>query len=240
MNSDLGYDERQTLGYFSKYGEENERTDFHQRLLTQNVRKITDMSRDMLVLDVGCGFGRYTDRYEKVCTVIGLDLSIHMLRIARQRLNCDFIRGDARRLPFRDDFFDIALTHGVSTILRDITSSKTIKEMIRVTKRKGKILVIRPSVNSVFSRFLMRKKTKIAHRLSFQLENLMSHFLGKEEIESYGSNAISYPISKVVSQVTIQHIDFRLGSIPIVKDVICRHIVVVGEKRQALPTTKKL
>jgi SAM-dependent methyltransferase len=92
----MGYDREQTRSYFSRFGTTDRKSDFYQELLTGNVIALARMGEECLVLDVGCGFGRYTDRYEKVCTAVGLDLSIPMLKIAKAKGIGNLVAGDAR------------------------------------------------------------------------------------------------------------------------------------------------
>ena len=70
-----------------------------------------------LVLDVGCGTGRFMDVLARAgAETVGLDLSL-AVEVARQNLrslpNCHFIQADALCLPFRPGTFDFAYSIGV-------------------------------------------------------------------------------------------------------------------------------
>jgi len=59
------------------------------------------------VLDAGCGPGRDCSRFHDVgISVIGLDYSIELLRIARARAPVPLVGGDLRALPFLPNTFD--------------------------------------------------------------------------------------------------------------------------------------
>lgn len=66
------------------------------------------------VLEIACGTGRFTTLLaERGADIVGLDISSPMLREGRAKAvragvnsNIEFVRGDAARLPFPDDFFD--------------------------------------------------------------------------------------------------------------------------------------
>jgi ubiquinone/menaquinone biosynthesis C-methylase UbiE len=66
------------------------------------------------VLEIACGTGRFTALLaERGADIVGLDISTPMLREGRAKVaraggasNAEFIRGDAARLPFPDDYFD--------------------------------------------------------------------------------------------------------------------------------------
>lgn len=65
------------------------------------------MPPEALVLDLGCGAGRDVKTLgRRGCRVIGVDLSIGLLREAQNRLPGDFIQGDMRFIPFSTAQFD--------------------------------------------------------------------------------------------------------------------------------------
>lgn len=66
------------------------------------------------VLDVGCGTGALSEQLLAVmpdCRLTGIDLSSAMVERARIRLaaKAEVIEGDAERLPFRDESFDLVV-----------------------------------------------------------------------------------------------------------------------------------
>ncbi len=92
------------------------------------------------ILDLGCGTGLYTERLIKMgFDVVSLDYSMEMLRIAKRKIEGKFIRGNAMRLPFRDSVFDGIVAVTSFEFFPD--PEKAIKEMKRVVKRGGFIIV---------------------------------------------------------------------------------------------------
>jgi len=68
-----------------------------------------------LILDVACGTGRHTipltqDGY----VVVGLDVSLNLLKIAKQRGAAFLVRGDMQFLPFKQDTFTAAFSMDTS------------------------------------------------------------------------------------------------------------------------------
>jgi len=116
-----------------------------------------DLERDDAVLDVGCGTGFATAGLrEHLETVHGLDQSEHQLAKARAKFAEDdgvvLYRGDAERLPFRDDAFDVVWSSGSIEYWPDPVA--TLREIRRVTRPGGQVLVVGPDAPD--SRLLRR------------------------------------------------------------------------------------
>jgi SAM-dependent methyltransferase/uncharacterized protein YbaR (Trm112 family) len=125
-NDDLADHKRRTDKTFGKEWEIFDRfgwddADWSPALEADRFRQNTFFDRDdldgKLVLDAGCGNGRYMKQaLDLGATVIGVDLS-EAICIARKNLganpNAFFVRGDLLKLPFRADTFDAAFSIGV-------------------------------------------------------------------------------------------------------------------------------
>ena len=107
------------------------------------------------VLDVGCGTGFATEGLlARTDDVHGLDQSVHQLRRAWAKLGkhdpVSFYLGDAERLPFADDAFDVVWSSGSIEYWPDPVA--TLRECRRVTRPGGRVLVVGPDAprNPVF------------------------------------------------------------------------------------------
>ena len=99
----------------------------------------------MSILDVGCGTGSHLEMYQRYkCNLFGIDSSPAMLEIARERLGgkADLYLGDATEMPYDDNSFDLVLFMLVLHEMKPQTRSYVIKEMKRVLKDDGHILLI--------------------------------------------------------------------------------------------------
>ncbi len=97
------------------------------------------------VLDVATGTGKQAVAFARQdYYVTGIDLSDDMLRIARKKnkyANLNFMPADATMLPFESGDFDVVI---ISFALHDMPVTireKALKEMARVTKPAGMILI---------------------------------------------------------------------------------------------------
>ncbi len=92
------------------------------------------------VLDVGCGTGRWDKFFLlKGANVIGIDKSKEMLKKAKKIKGLKVEIMDAKNLKFKDNNFDLTFSSLLLSNLKDY--KKVVKEMIRVTKHGGWIII---------------------------------------------------------------------------------------------------
>lgn len=95
------------------------------------------------VLDVACGNGNATlAAARRFCVTTGVDYVPELLarareRAAAERLEIDFIEGDAERLPFADGSFDTVLS--IYGVMFAPDQARAADELLRVTVGGGKI-----------------------------------------------------------------------------------------------------
>jgi ubiquinone/menaquinone biosynthesis C-methylase UbiE/DNA-binding transcriptional ArsR family regulator len=99
------------------------------------------------LLDLGTGTGRMLELFgPQIERGLGLDLSLDMLLLARDRLeraglkNCSVRQGDLYDLPIGDDAFDVVILHQVLHFLDD--GGRAIREAARVLAPGGRLLVV--------------------------------------------------------------------------------------------------
>ncbi len=112
--------------------------------------KILALDKKMVILDLACGQGRHSLEFARrgYNNVHGMDRSHYLIRRARnsatsEHLNVNFKEGDARKLPYQSDTFDVVMILGNSfgyfeSIEDDV---KILKEVYRVLKPFGKFLI---------------------------------------------------------------------------------------------------
>ncbi|MFB6134525.1 MAG: methyltransferase domain-containing protein [Halanaeroarchaeum sp.] len=106
-----------------------------------------DIDETDRVLDVGCGTGFGTEGLlEYTDDVYGLDQSEHQLAKARTKLggaDVRFSRGDAERLPYDEDAFDVVWSSG--SIEYWPNPVRALQEFRRVVTPGGQVLVVGPN-----------------------------------------------------------------------------------------------
>jgi len=95
---------------------------------------------DSEILDVGCGTGRYAEVFSG--NFYGMDNNPEYIEYASKRHKGNFAVMDATDLKFDDNKFDLVFNVGVFHHLSDEQVIKTVKEMQRVAKPGGRVLII--------------------------------------------------------------------------------------------------
>jgi len=103
--------------------------------------RLLRISRDSVVLDMGCGTGNYAAAIEQVAaSVIGIDASMGMLRRARAKFpDLSLVLGDVTSLPFSSEIFGGAFAIQVLHHIKE--KELFVREAYRVL-RKGACLAI--------------------------------------------------------------------------------------------------
>lgn len=99
-----------------------------------------------LFLDLACGTGHFSTKFSND-NYIGLDLNYRYLKNARKNHKKRFINSDATVISFKSEVFDNVFIVGLFHHLDDYTSLKVLKEIKRILKPGGKVLVVEDSKN---------------------------------------------------------------------------------------------
>ncbi len=106
---------------------------------------------DERVLDVGTGTGailrQLEQRPRRPRDVVGIDASVAMLeRVGELPSGWSLVVGDARRLPFADGAFDVALASYLLHVVADADLPVVLAELRRVLRPGGRLATITPAM----------------------------------------------------------------------------------------------
>ena len=128
-------------------------------LINQFLNELPSMG-PVIVLDLGCGTGNYTDLFQKVTQehdyrFYGVDPSEGMLSKARQKnAFVTYQVGTAEQIPFQDNFFDFVYMTDVIHHVSD--THKMFAEIHRVIKAGGKMCIVTQSHKQIVKRPIAR------------------------------------------------------------------------------------
>ncbi len=116
-----------------------------QKYKTQSPEFIKKFLKNKIgkILDHGCGSGRNFTKTNG--QIIAVDFSQKMLDQAKEKaekLNIKLIKANAIKLPFKDNFFDAAISIATFHCIKEKSKrEKAIRELYRVLKPKSQALI---------------------------------------------------------------------------------------------------
>ena len=198
--------------------------------------KMLNLKSDSKVLDVGCGTGyaslRYNGFQDRRIEVISIDISKIEVKMAKRYAEesskqQEFLVGNALSLPFKNESFDAAFCNNLLHHLEDHLS--VLKEMSRVAR---KVCCVEPNnLNPMQKRY---QKTEGAKRAgdtkAFLLGELKSDFrcAGLKNIRTRRIHCIYPRVSGNLLKFMIS-VEPTLCRIPVI-NLISGSLVVCGEK----------
>ncbi len=143
---------------FENYGEKYDSENFAQGTIGECdfIEQELNYDKSLKILDIGCGTGRHSIELSKRgYSVTGIDLSDSLLKKARekadrQNIKIDFLKHDARNLPFENEFDAvIMLCEGAFPLMEtDEMNYEILKNATKSLKRNG--IFIFTTLNGLF------------------------------------------------------------------------------------------
>jgi SAM-dependent methyltransferase len=120
-----------------------------RRILLVLLRKLLPKPGNLKILDAGCGTGINLSYLAEFGQVTGVDDSEEAIRFCRRRGNASVVAADLRALPLADAQFDLITALDVLEHIDD--DAVAIKNLVRVTKRGGHLLITVPAFPGLWS-----------------------------------------------------------------------------------------
>ena len=122
----------------------NELMDYVQKTCFFKLLEKCQNIKDKNVLEIGCGVGRWSQyMIDKGAVYTGIDISQEMIKIAKKRIPKGiFYVSTGENLNFKDESFDLVFSITVLHHIPYEKKEKVIKEMCRVVKVGGYIIIM--------------------------------------------------------------------------------------------------
>ena len=186
------------------------------------------------VLDIGCGDGFYIIRFfdrGSPRKITGIDASQEAIRIAsinKQGRPIQFVVGDARRLPFPDNSFDLAL---IQSILHHSDSPLDIvREAFRVAPE---IVIHEPNGNNLAVKVI--EKLSRYHRehqeksyTSYQIRNWVRNVGGEVTYERFAGFVPMFCPDRIAK--VMKAVEPVVERIPLLNFLACAVVVLVAKR----------
>jgi len=131
---------------------------------------LLETNKQITIADIACGSGDMSICWDKraflndidIKQITGIDPSVKMLEVAKQKAkNIDFIKGEAKKLPFDDKSIDIlSITYGIRNV---VDRKEAFLEFKRVLKNNGLLVILEFTNNKttniwdILKNFYMKK-----------------------------------------------------------------------------------
>lgn len=167
----------------NKYTEDQEQSEFvesNKRIVKTRFQNLSVQK----VLDLGCGYGYYTDYFQRIgADVLGVDGSSKMIELAKSRYpDCSFAVCDiTESIPFEAESFDLIFCNQV---LMDVDNIEQVfSECFKVLKPGGTLYysIVHPAFYD--SQWLKKRGFNYAKAISAYIEpySFTNDFWGKTE-----------------------------------------------------------
>lgn len=113
--------------------------------------ELLSLGQGSSVLELGCGYGRITNRLaKKGAQVAGLDISPTLLKeaeadAAERGANVEYVLGDMRSLPWRDRFDAAFLWYTTFGYFDDADNERVLREVASSLRKGGRLLIDHPN-----------------------------------------------------------------------------------------------
>lgn len=97
------------------------------------------------IMEAGCGTGQTLALFSKRHTAIALDISPHALMLAGKVADPILIHGTIFSMPLKDESCDLVYNSGVIEHFTEPDNSAAVREMARVTRTGGQVIIIVPN-----------------------------------------------------------------------------------------------
>lgn len=121
-----------------------------KRKIVQSLIKRYNEIQNPKILDVGCGAGKHMSELRKVGRVWGIDQSPDAVKYCKKRGLKNVKIGNAEQTHLSSDSFDIIT---LLDVLEHTDDNKTLKELRRILKKDGILIITVPAFSWLWSRW---------------------------------------------------------------------------------------
>lgn len=173
--------------------------------LRKNIKEQLDHISYCKVLDMGCGTGSFEDLFDG--NYFGIDINKNYITKAQEKgiENRHFLVGDVTSVAFDNGSFDLIYTLGVLHHLNSIEQKRMLKEMWRLCKPNGNLIIVDglvPSNKFNIIGYILAKIDRGGYKVRMeQFKAMLTDSFSKESVISV-KNYNFFPFEYVISVIS--------------------------------------
>ena len=170
----------------SREGEYSSQTKSLEIAKFNEILSLIKIKENTKILDVATGTGIYLiEALKKGGVGYGVDISKSMLEQVKKKIIkfklkskvIKIIKGDAEKLPFHSDFFDIVICIGMFEYYPLVKVKAFLEEIKRVLKKEGNLIVDFPNNNNKEVYEFQKKERSAGHEIHIYEKGKINEFL---------------------------------------------------------------
>lgn len=113
-------------------------------------KNLSEKNKEYKILDVGCGTGKNIEAFSHFGSIWGIDSSCEAISFCKKRGLKNVIKGSIEKIPFPNKSLNLVTALDV---LEHVDDQKALKEIHRVLKNEGFLIITVPAFPRLWSRW---------------------------------------------------------------------------------------
>ncbi|MCZ7355906.1 MAG: class I SAM-dependent methyltransferase [Candidatus Methanoperedens sp.] len=185
-----------------------------------------ELKDNFLILDIGCGKGNLDQILSEKSKLICIDIKKFDDWNKIKNCNLDFLIADASNLPFRNNIYDVVIEK--DALHHVLHYNDALKEMSRVTKKTGVIVLIEPNRYHVLNYIHLTLLRGHKHFSKDKFRNLVGGYFENYKIISFEAHV--YPLRNIFLLNIIQKFENILEIIPVLKNYLSYNMIFIKNR----------
>ncbi len=120
-----------------------------QLKIAERISELIQLFEDELILELGCGTGLASNYFNKKGRLVGVDISVEMLKYAKNK-NIEILNADFKNIPFRDRVFKNIISISSLQWIWGSTRNQVLQKYTLVVKEIKRLIQLDGSVGIQF------------------------------------------------------------------------------------------
>src|SRR3989344_2055397 len=170
-----------------------------RKIIFPQMEELLGNSKNLKILDIGCGTGIIMREMQKYGTVFGIDIEMLALQLCKKRGLLNLSKSSAVNAPFKDASFDIVTIFDILYHKAIKNDKDVLAEAFRILKQNGTLVITDTADIGVKSRHDLATHTRERYTAKKMINRLEASGLKVTKITHY--NSILLPFIYIMRRV---------------------------------------